>query len=264
MKKRRIGKLGDKYCKYTWDDGSIDYSCASWHDTLTDKQIKELGLNKNRGKFNAKSELENVDFCQREWKAVYNKLCKEGESPIYHGTSQENAKKIMKQGFKPKVAYFGTGVYFGGPYIPYVNNFEANTAIRYALRYEKETVIAGCIPTDQRKSSKDTYTIDKDTGDYHYHDWGKKLRHLQSESPESLGLYFAWHGDKFDTMEAVKRSWYYRGKKVQDLALKHGVRAWTDNGDGGQTVIYDPKLLKEISFVDLFACRTKPLEKNSL
>jgi len=262
----KIGRLGEKYCKDVHSDGSVRYDCAFWRKNLTKDQIKELGLNPKEGMHIPKSELIDPKACDREWYKHFVDKCKGKGYSAYHGTSKENAEKILKEGFEMATGILGRGVYFDGCHTPYSVDVNDHTAVRYAKENEKGTVITTCIPYDLVKTYKHYYKKKwrenaKYSDDYDLvtPEWYDKFRKLQSRTPESLELYFSWHGHKFDSIKELKNAWNEQGDKVRKLALQHGIKVWSDqdNPNIGQFIVYDPEVLENLKLRELISCRTE-------
>ena len=214
-----------------------------------------------------KSELIDAKSCDREWYNHFKDNCKDREYSAYHGTSRENTKKILKDGFKMATGSLGRGVYFDGQYTPYSVDVNKHTAVRYAKDNDRGSVIATCIPFALVKTSKNFYKqVKLPDAKYEWETewvtpkWFDKFQELQSQIPESLELYFSWHGHKFDTMDEVRDAWNKEGEKVRKFALDHGIKVYSDQREpsSGQYVVYDPKVLKLLKLRELTSCRTRP------
>jgi len=255
----KVGKLAKKYCYKESYDGRVYYDCAgAIRNKMTDQELDELGFDRNWNKHKDKSELVDYKKCNATWN-YFDGKCGDGKTAIYHGTSRKNAENILKKGFKPAPAYLGTGVYFQKAWTIFGQGLNANSAIRYARDNEHGSIVAGCLPDKYVKGYRDMYTRE-DEDDYDSPwitpDWYDDFNEAQSESPERIELFFAWKGHKYNTLAGLKHGFTAAGNKVRNIALMNDLHAWKD--DGGQVVVYNPNLLRQMKFMELKACRTEP------
>ena len=236
-----MGKLGDKYC----EKRGIYYFCD--YRKLSNEQLAELGLSKWGGMRPPYiSDVPNKKGCHDVLFAG-NKNCKKGEVAAFHGTSYENARKIIGSGFEPHTGIFGYGGYFSeSKNWDLSGNIEYSLPTNYARQHKRGTVVMGCIPKESITTSHYIWnTFDKETR--------REFSSLKGDVPDSVESFFSKRGGRFDTKEDLHKGYEIVGKKVQEFAVQHGIDAYEDNT---QIIVYNEDLLNQIKFKEVKRCRT--------